>query len=496
MRLDQPLDRTLVHDRALLASRRHFLSGATGLLGGLWLAGERARASTATIAFDPTRPLEPRRPHFPPRATRVIHLHMAGSPSQLELFDHKPELARFDGKETPASLLEGKRFAFIQGVPRLLGPVYPFAQHGESGQWFTDRVPHLATHADRLCFVKSMVTDQFNHGPAQMLMHTGSQNPGLPSAGAWITYGLGSPNQDLPGFVVLTSGGKLPDAGKTVWSSGFLPSLFQGVQCRSEGDPVLFLTNPPGTDRALRRKMLDAIDTINRDTAAHFGDPETVTRIAQYELAFRMQAAASEAFDISRETPEVHALYGTEPGKESFANNCLLARRLAERGVRYIQLFDWGWDSHGAAASEALNEGFKGKCTGMDKPLAALLTDLERRGLLADTLVVWTGEFGRTSMQENRGGKEMKFIGRDHNPGAFTIFLAGAGVKPGFSYGATDDLGYQSVVDPVSVHDLHATMLNLLGFDHLRLTYPFSGVNQRLSNVTKPGSRVVTEILA
>jgi hypothetical protein len=259
---------------------------------------------------------------------------------------------------------------------------------------------------------------------------------------------------------------------------------------------VLFLANPPGTDRDLRRKMLDAIDTINRDTAAAFGDPETVTRIAQYELAFRMQAAASEAFDISRETPEVHALYGTEPGKESFANNCLLARRLAERGVRFIQLFDWGWDSHGAAAWEALNEGFKGKCTAADRPMAALLTDLERRGLLADTLIVWTGEFGRTPMQENRGGKEMKFIGRDHNPGAFTIWLAGAGVKPGFSFGATDDLGYQAVENPVSVHDLHATMLHLLGFDHLRLTYQYSGANQRLSNITKPGSRVVTEILA
>jgi hypothetical protein len=489
------LIRTLVHDRALLATRRQFLSGATGLLGGLWLAGERARAGGGTIAFDPARPLAPRQPPGVPRATRVIHLHMAGSPSQLELFDFKPELVRLHGRDTPASLLAGKRFAFIQGVPQLLGPVYPFSRHGESGQWFSDRLPLLATQADRMCFVKSMVTDQFNHGPAQLLMNSGSQNPGSPSAGAWVTYGLGSSNQDLPGFVVLTSGGKLPDAGKTVWSAGFLPSVFQGVQCRSEGDPVLFLTNPSHVDRGLRRRMLDAIDAINRDTAAAFGDPETVTRIAQYELAFRMQMAASEAFDIARETPEVHALYGTEPGRESFANNCLLARRLAERGVRFIQLFDWGWDSHGSKAAESLNHGFRDKCTAADRPLAALLIDLARRGLLDDTLVVWTGEFGRTPMQENRAGRRMAFLGRDHNPGGFTIWLAGGGVKAGYSFGATDDLGYQSVVDPVSVHDLHATIIHLLGFDHLRLTYPFSGVNQRLSNITKPGSRVVTEIL-
>jgi uncharacterized protein (DUF1501 family) len=242
--------------------------------------------------------------------------------------------------------------------------------------------------------------------------------------------------------------------------------------------------------------MLDAIDTINRETAAEFGDPETVTRIAQYELAYRMQATASEAFSMAAETRETHALYGTEPGRESFANNCLLARRLVERGVRFVQLFDWGWDSHGAAASEALNQGFKGKCQAVDRPLTALLTDLGRRGLLDDTLVVWTGEFGRTPMQENRSGREMAFIGRDHNPGAFTIWLAGGGVKAGHTHGATDDLGYQAVDNPVSVHDLHATILHLLGFDHLRLTYPFMGVNQRLSNITKPGSRVITEILA
>jgi hypothetical protein len=487
---------SLFRERALLNTRRQFLAGGTGLLGSLWLAGQEGRASSQPLVIDPARPLAPRQPHFAPKVRNVIHLHMAGAPSQLELFDYKPELARFDGQETPASLLEGKRFAFIQGVPRLLGPVYPFTRHGESGQWFSDRLPQLATQSDRLCFIKSMVTDQFNHGPAQLLMHTGSQNPGLPAAGAWVTYGLGSPNQNLPGFIVLTSGGKLPDAGKTVWGSGYLPSVFQGVQCRSEGDPVLFLTNPAGVSRELRRSMLDAIEAINRDTAAEFGDPETVTRVAQYELAFRMQTEAAEAFDIAQETAATHALYGTQPGQESFANNCLLARRLVERGVRFVQLFDWGWDSHGAAASEALNEGFKAKCDAIDRPLMALLSDLAGRGLLADTLVVWTGEFGRTPMQENRGGKEMAFIGRDHNPGAFTIWLAGAGVKPGHCHGATDDLGYEAVTDRVSVHDLHATLLHLLGFDHLQLTYPFMGASQRLTNLTKPGTRVVTEILA
>jgi hypothetical protein len=488
------LPETLRLDQALLNTRRQFLAGATGLLGSVWLTGQETHGGDPLV-IDPTRPLAPREPHFSPRARQVIHLHMAGAPSQLELFDYKPELARFDGQETPASLLDGKRFAFIQGVPQLLGPVFPFAQHGQSGQWFSDRLPHLATEADRLCFIKSMVTDQFNHGPAQLLFNTGSQTPGLPAAGAWVTYGLGSPNQNLPGFIVLTSGGKLPDAGKTVWGSGFLPAVFQGVQCRSEGDPVLFLTNPAGVSRELRRTMLDTIEAINAETAAEFGDPETVARVAQYELAFRMQTEAAEAFDIGTETEETHALYGTEPGRESFANNCLLARRLVERGVRFVQLFDWGWDSHGASAAEALNEGFKRKCESIDRPLMALLADLGRRGLLDETLVIWTGEFGRTPMQENRGGKAMAFIGRDHNPGAATVWLAGAGVKAGHCHGATDDLGYQASVDPVSVHDFHATLLHLLGFDHLRLTYPFMGAPQRLTNLTKPSTRVVTEIL-
>lgn len=486
------------HDSLLQHTRRHFLRDCTTGLGALWLASMtgRAWASDGPLKKDAARPLLPNAPQRPGQARRVIYLHMAGSPSQLELFDYKPELAKMDGQDSPESFLKGKQFAFIQGVPKMLGPQFEFKQHGKSGQWISDRLPHFATVADDVCFIKSMYTDQFNHGPAQLLMHTGTQNPGWASAGAWATYGLGSENQNLPGFIVLTSGGKNPDAGKSVWGSGFLPSVYQGVQCRSQGDPVLFLSNPDGITRGLRRRTLDALNEINQKTAKEVGDPETLTRIAQYELAFRMQVSASDAFDIQQEPAGIHELYGTQPGKESFANNCLLARRLAERGVRYIQIFDWGWDSHGAGESEALSHGFKDKCKQVDRALMALITDLKQRGLFEDTLIVWSGEFGRTSMRENRNGVEMKFVGRDHNPSAFTLWMAGGGVKGGLSYGETDDFGYQAVIDKVSVHDFHATMLHLLGFDHMKFTYPVSGVNMRLTNVTKPGSEVVKGVLA
>ena len=485
-------------DRLLNRTRRHFLRDCTVGLGALWFGGLNAGAATAKGLTTPkgSQPLSPATPPHPATARRVIYLHMAGSPSQLELFDYKPGLAKLDGRDCPESLLKGKQFAFIQGVPKMLGPQFEFKQHGQSGQWISDRMPEFAKVADDVCFIKSMYTDQLNHGPAQLLMHTGNQNPGSPSAGAWSIYGLGSENQNLPGFIVLTSGGKNPDAGNSVWGSGFLPSVYQGVQCRSQGDPVLFLSNPPGISRGLRRRTLDAIAEINRHSVGKVGDPETLTRISQYEMAFKMQVAATDAFDIGREPASTHALYGTQPGKESFANNCLLARRLAERGVRYIQLFDWGWDSHGAGENEALNHGFKDKCRSVDRPLMALISDLKNHGLLKDTLVIWSGEFGRTSMRENRNGVEMKLVGRDHNPGAFTLWMAGGGVKPGISHGETDEFGHQSVMDKVSVHDLHATMLAMLGFDHLKFTYPVQGVNQRLTNVTKPGSEVVKAVLA
>lgn len=479
-------------------TRRHFLSQCTTGLGAMWLASLTGRAwgASGVVAKDPANPLAPAAPHFAPKAKRVIFLHMAGAPSQHELFDYKPELKKLHGKECPKEFLEGKQFAFIQGVPKMLGPQYAFKQHGESGAWVSDRLPHFSSVVDDVCFIKSMHTDQFNHGPAQLLMHTGSQNLGAPSIGAWATYGLGTENQNLPGYIVLTSGGKTPDAGKSVWGAGYLPSVYQGVQCRSEGDPVLYLSDPAGISRSLRRRSLDALDRINQRIADEVGDPETVTRIAQYEMAYRMQASATDAFDIGQEDAATHAMYGTEPGKESFANNCLLARRLAERGVRYIQLFHWGWDAHGASAGEALNRGFNDRCREVDQPMTALLKDLKQRGLLEDTLVVWGGEFGRTPMQENRGGTENQFVGRDHNPGGFTVWLAGGGVKPGLTYGATDPIGYEAVTDRVSLLDLQATMMHLMGFDHERFTYPSGGVPQRLTNITKPGTKVVSGVLA
>lgn len=479
-------------------TRRHFLRGCTTGLGSMWMAMQAAEARGESDRFRPIHnsqnPLSPLAAPLPAKAKRVIYLHMIGAPSQLELFDFKPDLKRLDGKDCPQSFLDGKRFAFIQGTPKMLGPQYPFQQHGDSGAWVSDRLPHFAKHVDDVCFIKTMVTDQFNHGPAQLMVHTGQARMGYPSIGSWATWGLGTENEDLPGFIVLLSGGRQPRVGKALWSSGFLPSVYQGVQCRSQGDPVLDISNPAGVSRDQRRAVLDTLSSLNRRTNEEFGDPETLTRIAQYEMAFRMQAAVPDAMDIKDEPAHVHEMYGTQPGKESFANNCLLARRLAERDVRFIQLFDWGWDSHGAGKEEALNEGFKNKCEQVDRPIAALLADLKQRDMLKDTLVVWSGEFGRTPMRENRGGTEMKFVGRDHNPGAFTLWMAGAGVKPGMTYGETDAVGYSAAENPVELRDFHATMLRLLGFDHDRFNYPFQGLDQKLTGV-KP-TRVIEDILA
>jgi len=486
-------------------TRRHFLrsvgSGVGSLFFGTSLVNYFAAAnasgverSNLSFARDATTPLSQLPPQFPAKVKRVIYLHMAGAPSQLELFDYKPELKRLDGQDCPASFLAGKRFAFISGVPKLLGSQYPFQQAGQSGQWISDRLPHIAGHVDEICFIKSMRTDQFNHAPAQLLVHTGNPRLGYPAFGSWVLYGLGTENQNLPGFIVLLSGGKSPDGGKQLWSSGFLPSVYQGVQCRSHGEPVLYLNNPSGVDRGLRRTMLDAIDDIDRQTHAEFCNPETVTRIAQYEMAFRMQMDATDAMDIHKEPESVRTRYGCKPVGSEFANNCLVARRLAERGVRFIQLYHWGWDSHGADAKEALNIGFNDRCREVDQPTGALLTDLKERGLLEDTLLVWGGEFGRTPMRENRNGQDMKYVGRDHNPGAFTIWLAGGGVKHGITYGQTDEMGYEIVKDPVDIRDLHASLLYMLGFDYHKLTYSFQGLEQKLTSV-KP-ARVIGEILA
>ncbi|MEM0897449.1 MAG: DUF1501 domain-containing protein, partial [Verrucomicrobiota bacterium] len=385
-------------------TRRHFLrDGMTGL-GGLWLGLQGSGALAAGAKLDPIQ--------FAPKAKRVIFLHMVGAPSTLDLFNYRPELAKYSGKECPQEFLEGERFAFIQGVPKMLGPQFDFQQHGQSGAYVSDRFSHLTKHVDDMCFVHTTKTDQFNHGPAQLMMHTGHAILGHGSMGSWATWGLGSENENLPGFMVLLSGGRRPRGGNALWAAGHLPSVYQGVQCRSVGEPVLNTTNPAGVSHELRGQAIKAINAINQDAHATIGDPETLTRIAQYEMAYRMQVSVPEVMDVESESPAVLEMYGAEPGKMSFANNCLLARRLAESGVRFIQLYDWGWDSHGASKTEALNEGFKDKCRSVDQPISALLTDLQQRGLLEDTLVIWGGEFGRTPMQENRGGGEMAFVGR------------------------------------------------------------------------------------
>jgi len=477
------------------STRRTFLGQGLAGFGSLWLGSKLAAASLDKLGPIGSAPLAARPTHFAPKVNRIIYLHMCGGPSQLELFEHKPELNKYDGKDCPQELLQGNRFAFIRGVPKLMAGLYPFHRAGQTGAWISDQLPCFERVIDKVCFIRTMQTEQFNHAPAQLLAHTGNQNLGYASMGSWVTYGLGSENQNLPGFVVLLSGGKFPDAGKSVWNSGFLPSVYQGVQCRSHGDPVLYLSNPEGIDRPLRERIIQAINGVNEQAYAEFGDPETVARISQFELAFRMQMSATEAMDFSRESASVQAEYGVAPGRESFANNCLIARRLVERGVRFVQLYDWGWDSHGAGEYEALNYGFRKKCREIDRPIAALLIDLEQRGLLDDTLVVWASEFGRTPMRENRGGQEIvKLKGRDHHPHAFTAWLAGAGVKPGFSYGETDSIGFHALSEVVLPRDFQATLLHLMGIDHKRLVFPYQGLDQKLTGVQP--ARIIDKILS
>ena len=478
------------------ATRRLFLKqcafGLGSLALGQLLGSCGQQDGGAASQFNPTNPLQPRSPHFPGKAKSVIYLHMAGAPSQLELFDYKPELAKLDGQDCPQSFLEGKRFAFIRGVPKMLGPQATFQQRGQSGAWISDHLPHLATVADELAFLKAVQTDQFNHAPAQLLMQTGSARLGRPSMGAWVTYGLGSENANLPGFVVLTSGGKDPDAGKSVWGSGFLPSVYQGVQCRSEGAPVLFIKDPEGVARDLRKASIEAINEVNRETFAESGDPEILSRIAQYEMAYRMQIAAPEVMNIENEPAYIHEMYGTKPGKACFANNVLLARKLVEKGVRFVQLFDWGWDTHGTGADLSIDIGLVNKCRQTDKAVTALILDLKQRGLLDETLIVWGGEFGRTPMMENRNGVVMPFMGRDHHTEAFTIWMAGGGIRGGATHGATDEVGYNAVSGKVSVYDVQATILHQLGFDHEKFTYQFQGRPFRLTDVS---GGVINEIV-
>jgi hypothetical protein len=464
-----------------LATRRQFLRDCQLGLGGLALASLLGEGAAAA-AQEPVNPLAPKEPHFAAKAKRVIYLHLTGSPPHLDLYDYKPELVKHDGQPCPDEFLKGKRFAFTSGVPKLLGTPRKFAQHGQGGMWLSDAVPHLHGVADEMCVVKSMFTEQFNHAPAELLLYTGSARSGRPSLGTWVTYGLGSENENLPGFVVLISSGVQPNGGKNSFGSGFLPSVYQGVQCRSKGDPVLYASDPPGMERALRRETLDALRDLNELQAAELGHPETLTRIAQYELAFRMQTSVPEVMDISKETKETLDAYGAQPGGASFGNNCLLARRLVEQGVRYVQLFDWGWDFHGTGPGEDIRDGLTKKCATMDKPIAALIRDLKARDLLRDTLIICGGEFGRTPFREGRtaGGS---VLGRDHYPDCYSMWLAGGGVKGGYSHGESDELGFSIAKDKVHVHDLQATILHLLGFDHTRLTYRFQGRDFRLTDV-------------
>jgi hypothetical protein len=478
-------------------TRRQFLKNCQVGLGAIALVTlleQDGRASpSSSLRPGDGNPLAPKPPHFKAKAKSVIYLHMSGAPPQQELFDYKPKLVQYHMKPCPEEWIKGKKFPFIVGHPNLLGSPYKFAQYGKSGAWASELWPNLQGVVDDLAFIKSMNTDQFNHAPAELFLYTGSPRNGGAAMGSWITWGLGTENQDLPGFVVLISGGTDPTGGKALWSTGFLPSTFQGVQCRTVGEPILYVDNPKGMSRDVRRRSLDALKRLNEAELKDFGDPETITRINQYELAFRMQMAVPDAMDLRQETTKTLEDYGAKPGAASLANNCLLARRLIERGVRYVQLFDWGWDIHGTGSGDDILTALPKKTKEADRPIAALIRDLKRRGLLDETLVIWGGEFGRTSMNEARGGS--KFLGRDHHPHCFTIWLAGAGIKGGMTLGATDELGYFITEDKVGIHDLQATILHLLGFDATRLTFAYQGLQQRLIG-PEGDAEVIKQILA
>ncbi len=483
-----------VDDMLRAVTRRHFFRQFGFGIGAAALAHlanpELFAEDAALAAIDPANPLAPRAPHFAPRAKSIIFLFMAGAPSQLDMLDYKPQLTRRSGQNCPEEFFKGERFAFIRGVPKLLGTPHTFKQYGKSGAWVSNILPHFSRIVDDVAIVRSMTTTQFNHAPAQIFMNSGHQIMGRPAMGSWLTYGLGSEASELPGFVVLISGENQPDGGKSCWGSGFLPTVYQGVEFRSKGDPVLFLTNPGGVSPEARRASLDLLRDLNQQHLESTGDPEISTRIASYEMAYRMQSSVPELTDISNETEAIHKLYGTEPGAKSFANNCLLARRLVERGCRFVQLYHRGWDNHGVSADNDIVQRLPRLCREIDQPAAALIQDLKQRGLLDSTLVVWGGEFGRTPMNEERN--RSKFLGRDHHARAFTMWFAGAGIKPGQSLGSTDDLGFNAIEDRVHVHDIQATILHLLGLDHTQLTFKFQGRDFRLTDV---GGDVIKKLL-
>lgn len=472
-----------------LVARRHFLRDCRLGLGGIAAASLLAGDGFAAENPPPTAvdPLAVKPTHFPAKAKNVIFLFMAGGPSQLELFDPKPKLQELDGQVIPPSFVSNKRFAFIKGEAKLLGTKRKFAQHGESGQTVSECLPHLSKIVDDLCMLRAVKTDVFNHGPAKFFMNTGSPLFGRPSMGAWLTYGIGSESKDLPGFVVLQSGPRGPRGGAPNWGSGFLPTTYQGVPLRSSGTPILNLSSPTGVDTAAQERFTSSVAALNKLRMDETGDPEIATRIASYEMAFRMQSSAPELMDLSQESADTMKLYGCEPGKPSFATNCLLARRLVERGVRFVQLYHTDWDHHGNRGTE-LGDSLDKICKETDQGAAALVQDLKQRGMLEDTLVVWGGEFGRTPQGEPRD-----FVGRDHHVESFTMWLAGGGTKPGVSIGQTDEIGYYATEDKVHVHDLHATILHLLGLNHKQLTFRFQGRDFRLTDVH---GEIVTKMLA
>jgi hypothetical protein len=477
------------HNRALAITRRHFFHECRLGIGKIALASLLSGAFAGRASAAPSsgvNPMAVKPPHFAPRARAVIHLFMAGAPSQLDLFDYKPKLAELEGKPIPPEVIGGQRYAFIRPDAAVLGPRFKFASHGRCGAELSEMLPHLAEVVDDICLIKSMHTDQFNHAPAQIFLNTGFSQPGRPSIGSWVTYGLGAETSDLPAFVVLSTGSGI-SGGAANWSSGFLPTVYTGVRFRNQGDPILDVTSPAGVDARLQRDSLDLIATLNRRRLDTDGDPEIATRLAAYEMASRLQSSAPELMDLGSETKATLAMYGADSAKPSFARACVLARRMIERGVRFVNIYHEGWDAHSDVSGN-----LRKNCGETDRASAALVKDLKQRGLLEETLVIWGGEFGRTPMVESNPALG-RSLGRDHHPQAFTMWLAGGGVKAGLTYGGTDDLGFNVVTDAVHVHDLQATLLHLLGLDHERLTFRYAGRDFRLTDVH---GRLVRELLA
>ena len=478
---------TPLQEHCLAVTRRHFFRNCGVGLGKVALAGLLTDAFARRTNAAPVNPFPIKPPHFAPKAKRVIHLFMAGAPSQLELFDYKPKLAELEGKPIPPEVIGGQRYAFIRSDAAVLGPRFKFAKHGQCGAELGETLPHLARIVDDIAIVKSMRTDQFNHAPAQIFFNTGFGQPGRPSMGSWVLYGLGAETSDLPAFVVMSTGSGI-SGGSACWSSGMLPGVYTGVRFRNQGDPILNVSSPPGADAQLQRDSLDLIGSLNQRRLALDGDPDIATRIAAYEMAFRLQTSAPDLMDLRGESRATLDLYGCDPAKPSFARSCLLARRMVERGVRFINIYNEGWDAHSNVEGNVRNN-----CKTTDQASAALVMDLKQRGLLDDTLVIWGGEFGRTPMVESNAALG-RSLGRDHHPQAFSMWLAGGGIKGGVTYGQTDELGFHIVENPVHVRDLQATILHQLGLDHERLSVRFQGLDLRLTGVDP--CQVVKGILA